>query len=43
MLLLLGVLLCALCNAYSLGYLHPNQHVRAAMRAVGCPTGTLAR
>ena len=42
-LLLLGVLLCAVCNAYSLGYLHPNRQLRAVLRAIGCPTETLVR
>ena len=43
LLLLLGVLLCALFNAWSLGYVTPNRHVRYAMRAIGCPQEQLVR
>ena len=43
LLLLLGVLLCALCNAWSLGYLHPNRRIRALLNAIGCPQAQLVR
>uniref|UniRef100_A0A7S2JN88 Uncharacterized protein n=1 Tax=Haptolina brevifila TaxID=156173 RepID=A0A7S2JN88_9EUKA len=43
LLLLIGVLLCALCNAYSLGYLQPNRQLRSCLRALGCPQQTLVR
>ena len=42
-LLLLGVVLCALCNAYSLGYVQPSRFVRRMLGAVGCPQPTLIR
>ena len=36
-LLMLGLVACALCNAYSLGYLScTNRYVRAVLRTVGC-------
>ena len=43
MLLLLGVLVCAICNAYSLGYLQPNRVIRSALRTIGCPSAPLVR
>jgi hypothetical protein len=42
-LLMLGVLLCALCNAWALGYLQPNRHVRAMLQYVGLPTAPIVR
>ena len=38
LILFFGVLLCALCNAYSLGYLQPNRYVRAVLRQLGLAT-----
>jgi hypothetical protein len=38
LLLFVGVLFCALCNAYSLGYLTPNRHVRAMLQPLGLAT-----
>ena len=43
MLLLLGVVLCALCNAWALGYLQPSRRVRAVLQAVGIPIPQLVR
>ena len=34
-LLLIGVLICAMLNAWSLGYLTPNRHVRRCLAAIG--------
>ncbi|KAL1526558.1 hypothetical protein AB1Y20_015266 [Prymnesium parvum] len=42
-LLLIGVLACALANAYGLGYLQPSQTVRRLLRAIGCPQNALVR
>jgi len=42
-LLLLGVLACALLNAWSLGYLQPNRHLRRALQSLGCPVEPLVR
>jgi hypothetical protein len=42
-LLLVGVMLCGLLNAWSLGYLQPNRHMRRAMQAIGCPVAPLVR
>lgn len=42
-LLLLGVMVCALLNAWSLGYLQPNRHVRRALHLLGCPVPPLVR
>ena len=36
LLLFVGLVLCALCNAWSLGYLQPSRGVRRALRMVGC-------
>lgn len=36
--LIFGVMVCALCNAYSLGYLHPNRRLRALLRPLGLAT-----
>ena len=43
LLLLLGVLGCALANAYSLGYLQPSRTLRRLLRALGCPQSELVR
>lgn len=42
-LLLLGVMFCALLNAWSLGYLQPNRHVRGALACLGCEPAPLVR
>ena len=42
-LLLLGVVLCAMCNAWALGYLQPNRHLRAALQYVGLPIAPIVR
>jgi hypothetical protein len=42
-LLMLGVLLCALCNAWALGYLQPNRYLRAVLQFVGLPTAPIVR
>ena len=42
-LLFLGVVACALCNAYSLGYLPPNRMLRSLFRRVGIPVADLVR
>ena len=36
LLLLVAVLLCAMLNAWSLGYLQPNRHVRRCLATLGC-------
>ena len=43
LLLLIGVLGCALANAYGLGYLQPSRTLRSLLRAIGCPQSALVR
>ena len=35
LLLFVGLVLCALCNSWSLGYLQPNRTCRRALRSIG--------
>jgi len=42
-LLLVGVFLCALLNAWSLGYMQPNRHMRRALSCMGVPVAPLVR